>query len=204
MCELMTIGVAALFTVLYFTRFRTGDIPMFIGTSADYLALTSAAPELTGNWDIAPLPASVKENGELCRYSSGSTIDCCSIVSQSEYIDESWEFLKWWMSDETQTRFTNEIENQMGITARWFSANKQALSTLSFSKEEMNVIDCFFENDVESKAVLGGYYTGRHINNAWTRCVESGEDIRDSWEEAVEDINIELRRKQEEYGVFDD
>ena len=50
----------------------------------------------------------------------------------------------------------------------------------------------------------GGYYTSRHIVNAWTRCVESGEDFRSSLEEAVEDINIELRRKQEEYGEFDD
>ena len=50
--------------------------------------------------------------------------------------------------------------------------------------------------------MLGGYYTGRHLTNAWTRCVESGEDFRDSLEEAVEEINIELRRKQIEYGIF--
>ena len=125
-------------------------------------------------------------------------------MSQSDKIDASWEFLKWWMSDETQTKFANEIENQLGITARYFSANKQAFSTLSFSREEMEVINTFFDNNVESQAVLGGYYTSRHILNAWTRCVESGEDFRDSWEEAVEDIDIELRRKQQEYGVFDD
>lgn len=187
----------------YFTRFRTGEMPMLIGQASDYLTFTSAAPEITGNWAIAPLPASVTEDG-LCRYSSGAPIDCSVIMSQSENIDASWEFLKWWTSDETQTKFANEIENQLGVTARYFSANKQAFSTLSFSKEEMEVINCFFDNNVESQAVLGGYYTSRHILNAWTRCVESGEDFRDSWEEAVEDIDIELRRKQQEYGVFDD
>ena len=187
----------------YFTRFRTGDMPMLIGQASDYLSFTSAAPEITGNWTIAPLPASVTEDG-LCRYSSGAPIDCSVIMQQSDKIDASWEFLKWWTSDETQTKFANEIENQLGVTARYFSANKAAFSTLSFSKEEMEVIDCFFDNNVESQAVLGGYYTSRHILNAWTRCVESGEDFRDSWEEAVEDIDIELRRKQQEYGVFDD
>ena len=187
----------------YFTRFRTGDLPMMIGQASDYLTFTSAAPEITGNWAIAPLPGTVTEDG-LCRYSSGAPIDCSVIMSQSDKIDASWEFLKWWMSDETQTKFANEIENQLGITARYFSANKQAFSTLSFSREEMEVINTFFDNNVESQAVLGGYYTSRHILNAWTRCVESGEDFRDSWEEAVEDIDIELRRKQQEYGVFDD
>ena len=201
-CELNTnysIPIAA----NYFTRFRTGEMPMIIGQSSDYLSFLSAAPELTGNWDIAVLPASVTEDG-LCRYSSGSTVDCAAIMSQSDLVDESWEFLKWWLSDDTQTKYANEIENQLGITARYFSANKQAFSTLSFSKDEMKVINCFFENNVESKAVLGGYYAGRHITNAWTRCVESGEDLRDSWEEAVEDIDVELRRKQEEYGIYDD
>ncbi|MBQ3133749.1 MAG: extracellular solute-binding protein [Clostridia bacterium] len=187
----------------YFTRFRTGEMPMIIGQASDYLSFTSAAPEINGNWDIAPLPATKTEDG-LCRYSSGAPIDCAAILSQSKYIDESWEFLKWWLSDETQTKFANEIENQLGVTARYFSANKQAFSTLSFSKDEMAVINTFFENNVESKAVLGGYYTSRHILNAWTRCVESGDDFRDSWEEAVEDIDIELRRKQQEYGIYDD
>lgn len=187
----------------YFTRFRTGEMPMLIGQASDYVSFISAAPELTGNWAIAPQPATVTEDG-LCRYSSGSTVDCAAILSQSDRVEESWKFLKWWMSDATQTKYANEIENQMGITARYFSANKQAFATLSFSKEEMGVINTFFENNVESKAVLGGYYASRHITNAWTRCVESGEDFRDSWEEAVEDIDIELRRKQEEYGVYND
>ena len=61
--------------------------------------------------------------------------------------------------------------------------------------------------------VLGGYFTGRHIVNAWNRVVMSAQTnvikrtartrvlVRDSLEEAVQDINRELRQKQEEYGV---
>ena len=61
--------------------------------------------------------------------------------------------------------------------------------------------------------VLGGYFTGRHIVNAWNRVVMSAQSsvltraartrvlVRDSIEQAVKDINRELRQKQEEYGV---
>lgn len=187
----------------YFTRFRTGEMPMMIGQAADYLTLKSAAPEISGNWAIAPIPATVTENG-LNRSSCGTPVDCAVIMSQSENVDKSWEFLKWWMSDKTQKRFAGEIENQLGITARYFSANIDAFNSLNFSAAESEVINTFLENNIESQVVLGGYYTSRHIVNAWTRCVESGEDFRSSLEEAVEDINTELKRKQEEYGVFKD
>ena len=49
--------------------------------------------------------------------------------------------------------------------------------------------------------VLGGYFTGRHIVNAWNRVVMSNVLVRDSLEKAVKDINRELRQKQEEYGI---
>lgn len=187
----------------YFTRFRTGEMPMVIGTSADYLSFTSASPEIAGNWAIAPIPATVTKDG-LDRSSSGLPVDCSMIMEQSKHKKEAWEFLKWWMSDETQIRFANGIESQLGITARYFSANKKAFEALPFSKEESAVINTFLENNVESKVVLGGYYTSRHIQNAWIRCVESGMDLRSSLEEAVEDINIELKRKQQEYDLYID
>ena len=200
-CEL-NINYSIPIAVSYFTRFRTGELPLLLGTSADYLTFKSAAPEISGNWDIAPLPATLNEDGSLNRSSSGSSVDCGIIMSQSEHVDEAWEFLKWWMSGDTQKTFANQIENQLGITARYFTANMKAFSALPFSRDEFKVINTFFENNVESRNVLGGYYTSRHLTNAWTRCVENGEDFRDSLEEAVEEINIELRRKQIEYGIF--
>lgn len=201
-CEL-NINYSIPVSANYFTRFRTGEMPMIIGQASDYLTIKSAAPEISGSWAIAPIPATVTEDG-LNRSSCGLPIDCSVIMSQSKNVEKSWEFLKWWMSDKTQMRFANGIENQLGITARYFSANKTAFNSLAFSEQEFEVINTFFANNIESQVVLGGYYTSRHIVNAWTRCVESGEDFRSSLEEAVEDINIELKRKQEEYGEFYD
>ena len=54
----------------------------------------------------------------------------------------------------------------------------------------------------ETPVVLGGYFTSRHLTNAWTSVVISGMDVREALEQAVKDINRELRMKQEEYGVI--
>ena len=51
--------------------------------------------------------------------------------------------------------------------------------------------------------MLGGYYTSRHLSNAWNRIINNGQSVRDALEEAVYDINRELRAKQEEYGIHE-
>jgi len=53
----------------------------------------------------------------------------------------------------------------------------------------------------EQLIVPGGYFTGRHIINAWNRVVVNNENARDSLEEAVKDINKELENKRKEFGL---
>ena len=48
----------------------------------------------------------------------------------------------------------------------------------------------------------GGYYTPRHVSNAWNKTVLQGINPRESLEEAIRQINRELRKKQEEFGIF--
>ena len=57
------------------------------------------------------------------------------------------------------------------------------------------------EADKEMRNVVGGYYTTRHLTNAWNKVVVNGGNLRDALEEAVLEINKELRMKQEEYGI---
>ena len=53
----------------------------------------------------------------------------------------------------------------------------------------------------EQPVVLGGYFTGRHIQNAWNRVVLQGMNPREALEIAVKDIDRELAKKQEEFGT---
>ena len=121
-------------------------------------------------------------------------------MSQSKKQEEGWEFLKWWMDKETQIQYGREIEATMGITARWNTANKEAFYSLPWDDDDIKVVSEQMDQAVEQPIVLGGYFTSRHLVNAWNRVYMNNENPRDSLEEAVKDINKELRTKHEEYG----
>lgn len=186
----------------FYQYMRNGVMPIGIGNFALYMQLSVAAPELAGKWGIAPLPGIKQEDGSIDRTAGAITAQGDVIMEQSKKQDESWEFLKWWSSAEIQTRFSSEVEALMGAEARWNTANKEAFLSLSWNKEDIEVIEEQWLHAKETPIVLGGYFTARHLTNAWTTVVVSGGDVRDALEQAVKEINRELRMKQEEYGVL--
>ena len=86
----------------------------------------------------------------------------------------------------------------MGTSARWMTTNTKALCSLPWEKDVIDTIKDSWSNMSGIPNVLGGYYTGRHINNAWNRVVINGMLPRESLERAVSDINKELERKREQ------
>ena len=199
----------------FFTRFRTGTLPIGIGSYASYMQVLTQAPELYGRWSVAPMLGNYEvdkdgnvvldENGneKIDNRVGGISLTACQIMSQSEKKEAAWDFINWWMSNDTQIEYGQEIEATMGIEARWNSANKNAFEQLPWDEEDIQVIKGMMDNAVEQPIVLGGYFTTRHLVNAWNRVYLSNEEPRDSLEEAVKDINKELRTKHEEYGVGD-
>jgi len=185
----------------FFNRMRQGEMPIGIGDYGLYVQLSVAAPELTGRWGIAPVPGHRKEDGTIDRSVGGIVGEADIIMSQSQHKEEAWEFLKWWTSTETQERFGKEMEAYMGVQARWNTANIQAFKRLPWNSQDLKVIEEQLQWANETPVVLGGYFTGRHVSNAWNRVVLESMNVRDSLEKAVKDINKELKRKQEEYGI---
>lgn len=184
----------------FYMRFRTGEMPMGIGGYGEYLTLSVAAPELIGRWAIAPIPGHRKEDGTIDRSTGGIAQQADIILQQTKHPYEAWSFLKWWSSAEVQAQYGKELEALIGVEARWNTANIDAFVGLSWKKEDLDVIKSTWKWAREAPVVLGGYFTGRHVFNAWNRVVLGNMRVRDSLEQAVEDINKELRMKQEEYG----
>ena len=188
----------------FYNRFRTGDMPLGIGSFQTYLQLSVAAPELAGMWGIAPLPGIRMECGTVNRSAGGLAAQACVIMAQSEHHEAAWEFLKWWTSTEIQVAFAEEVESLMGMQSRWNSANVEAFRSLPWNRGDLEVFEEQWRWAQEVPIVLGGYFTSRHIMNAWTSTVISGEPPRDTLSRAVRSINRELRRMQEEHGIFVD
>lgn len=188
----------------FFNRFKSGEMPIGIEGYAFYISLLTAAPELAGKWGIAVIPGTLMKDGTINRSTVGITGEADIILSQSKKQAEAWEFLKWWTSTETQVAFGIQVEGRIGSYARWNTANLAAFDSLPWKKADLAVIKAQWEWTEDPPTVLGGYFTSRHLGNAFARCFYSNYSTRDSLEEAVEQINKELVRKQELYGIFAD
>ena len=185
----------------FFTRIRTGTMPIGIGNFTTYMQLMTSAPELYGRWSIAPVPGTRQADGTV-KHTVGTTAATADIIlSQSEKKDAAWEFLKWWSSEETQTRYGRELEAILGMGARWNTANVNAFYSLPWDARHERVIRAQMDAAEEQLIVPGGYFTGRHIINAWNRVVINNENARDALEKAVKDINKELHNKRVEFGL---
>ncbi len=183
-----------------FNHFRVGDIPIFVGGLNEYLTLKVAAPELYGKWEVARIPGTRNEDGSLNRQAIGA-LTSCIMFDKAEGNEAAWEFLQWYMSADVQQRYGEDIEATVGLQARWFTANTEAFSNLPWDKEDLQVFEEAMLDMRNPRNVLGGYITGRQINNAWTRAVMNGQEPRVALEEAVKEIERELKRKQDEYGI---
>ena len=185
----------------FFTRIRTGTMPIGIGNFTTYMQLMTSAPELYGRWSIAPVPGTLQADGTV-KHTVGTTASTANIIlSQSEKQEAAWEFMKWWCSEEVQTRYGRELEAILGMGARWNTANVNAFYSLPWDARHERVIKAQMDASEEQLIVPGGYFTGRHIINAWNRVVINNENARDALEKAVKDINKELQNKRMEFGL---
>ncbi len=185
----------------FFNRFKTGEMPIGIADYWTYVLLSTAARELTGRWEMSPIPGIRMEDGTINR-STGGSGNAVVIFKQSEHPKEAWEFAKWWTSAEVQLQYGVELEALLGVEARWNTANVEALQGMSWPKHDIEAITEQWQWFQERPVVLGGYYTPRHIQNAWNKVVLQGANARETLEEAIKQINRELRKKQEEFGIF--
>lgn len=179
----------------FYNRFRVGVVPLGIAPLATYMNLYSAAPEIAGRWSVALVPAS--DNGDRTIAGAGTG---CGIIAKSSNKEEAWEFLKWWTSAETQTRYNNNVESILGMIGRTTTANVEAFQNLAWDAEHLTVMEQQRLLVREVAEVPGSYYLSRAIDQAfWT--VVNGEAIsKDAvmkWAKIADD---EIDRKIKEYS----
>lgn len=150
---------------------------------------------------MVPMPGVRGPDGVVNRTAAGGS-STAVIYTASRYKEEAWELMKWWTSTPIQARFGEEVEAVLGVEARWNTANVEALMNMPWPKKDIIAIREQWNWFKEQPVVLGGYFTGRHIQNAWNRVVLQGTNPREALELAVKDIDRELAKKQEEFGVM--
>ncbi len=178
----------------FYNRFRVGVVPLGIAPLATYMNLYSAAPEIAGRWAVGLVPAS--ENGDRSIAGAGTG---CGIISKSSNKDEAWEFLKWWTSAETQTRYNNNVESILGMIGRTTTANVEAFQNLAWDAEHLKVLEEQRLQVKEVAEVPGSYYLSRAIDQAFWSVVNGESNSKDAvmkWSKVADD---EIARKIKEY-----
>ena len=185
----------------FYNSFRYATLPIGIADFATYLLIKNAAPELAGLWDIAPYP-SVEVNGEINRhYIANGTSGV--ILSSTEQPDESWAFLKWWMSVETQSQFAFNLQSTYGPTYAWLSGNIDAFRESPFPEKDKLVILDQIEWLVDVPRTPGQYMLERSLSDIWNTAVYDGTPTGIAVDKYTIVIDREIRRKMIEFGFLD-
>ncbi len=189
----------------FYQHFRTGDVPLGLADIDQYMQFELAAPDISGRWGIALVPGTYADDGKLRHWQAGSQTGAIMFTTTPARQEKAWDYLRWWLSTDTQAMFADDMESYYGAEFRWFSANTDVIRSQAWPDEAREVL---LEQMAWYKQLPmlpgGSYITSRELWNAWTRIVIDKGNYRTEIERAVEDILLELSIKQRELGYIDD
>ena len=195
-------------------RFRTGEMPIAIAAYTTYNQLRVFAPEIAGLWEFVQLPGVEREDGTINHASPAAPHammmmkDAADDISENQDVTESkkaqnsWKYLQWWVSYDTQARFGQEQVAIMGTAAKYNTANINALTAQSWTAQEKRNLLQQFRSLKGTPMSPGNYIVARYTNFAFYAVVDDGEVASEAMLGYVDDINHELSRKRDEYGFL--
>ena len=186
----------------FVSRFRSGQMPLGVASYATYNTLMVSAPEIRGLWEFTVFPGTKKEDGTIDNTAQTNGLCCMMIATDNEKVKKNaWEFMKWWVSADAQVRFGREMESILGSSARYQTANQDAVKQLAWSGKQLKVLQEQMSHTKGFPEIAGGYSTTRHITNAVRKVINSKEDQRETLLNYARTINEEIRIKRREFNL---
>lgn len=183
----------------FFNRFRSGEMAMAIMPYNQVNYLYSAAPELDGLWDIAQVPGTMEADGTINNVETATSTGCIGL-GNTEHPQEVFEFLRWWVSEDTQAEFGIQLEQTLGIAARYATANLNAFERLPWEPRQAEILRSQRANTVAVEQIPGSYYIARNLSFAFRAVVYNKANLRETLYKYNIEINKELERKQREFN----
>ena len=203
MVDLFALYSLPLTTQNFYNNFRSGLSPVGISGFDTYLQLVNAAPEIVGKWHITLAPGVMDEFGNINRTQTGDS-KTIIIFEKSKKQQEAWDFIAWWMSTDTQSRFAADLQATYGATYLWNSANLNAFKTLAIDEDDKELILKQLEYLYQIPQTPATYMVERGISNIWNSCVFDQENLRAAITNYSLEINREIKRKMREFKYIDE
>ena len=186
----------------FYNNFRYGVSPIGIGNFSNYVQMLYAAPEIADDWAIAPVPGFEAENGTI--YNQMTTIGSSAIIMEdSDKKEAAWDFITWWLSDETQSEFAQTLQSKYGSSYIWNSANVNAFAKLAIPEEDRAVILEQWKYTENIRHTPASYMLERSLSDAWYDVVNGHIPVRRALNEAAVNTQQELTIKLQEFGYVD-
>lgn len=197
----------------FYQHFRNGDIPIGVADYFMYSQLINAAPEIENSWGISLVPGLEDDNSVVQRQTAGAAQSSMILKTKRdtkvasnngdmERDEAAWEYLKWWMSTETQVDFGITLQTTYGQEYIWNSANMEAFKSLPWKSRDKQTILTQMENIQETPRIPGTYMLEREISNVYVAVVTNGGILRTELDAAIRRIDRETERKLKEFGYL--
>jgi ABC-type glycerol-3-phosphate transport system substrate-binding protein len=182
-------------------RFRTGEMPIVIADAVGmYNQLTVFATEIRGLWMFTNVPGTERSDGTI---SSVSIAGVSAVVMMNGVEDAaaSWRFMKWQISSDVQASYGNSMVALIGPSAKYNTANRDALFKMSWTTEEYENLYAQYNNLATIPNYPGAYIIDRYLNFAFLNSYNDGADPVEQLKGYVKTINKEITRKREEFEL---
>lgn len=181
-------------------RFRTGEMPIGIADYTIYNNLKVMAPEIKGLWDFTMVPGTKLSdnsvNHEVASHTTGVLM-----LENADDKDAAWRFMKWWTDSNTQIMYGRQMEGLLGESARYPTANIEALEQLPWPVKDYKNLESQWQWVEGIPQIPGGYFTGRHLDNAFRKVVNGNENPREALSDYILYINDEIAIKRKEFNL---
>jgi len=184
----------------FYTRFRSGEMPLGIASYGMYNMFTAAAPEIRNEWAMIPIPGMEQSDGSINR-SEGAGGGASIMFNKIKNPDAGWAFLEWWSSPEVQLKFATQLETLLGTAARLNTANIKTFEKMPWSKSEAETLLDQWKDVKEIPEVPGGYYTVRMVDTAFSKVFYNNMNARATLYKYCQLIDEEIARKRKELGL---
>jgi len=215
MCELYTM-YGFPYSYNFANRFRTGEMPIGVQGYTTYSQLTIFAPELRGLWGFTRLPGTPvfdedgnpvideKTGEQKVNYIADTNVTGIVMMKDcdnAKKIKAAWEFMKWWVSTESQSAYGQEYYALLGASGQYATANIEALKSMSWTADERKELMDQFSALQATPEVPGGYIVARYVEFAFLAAYNDDADPVEAMLEYIDAINAELTRKRDEFGL---
>ena len=123
------------------------------------------------------------------------------MFNDTDVSDDGWEFLKWFLSAETQRDFAFQLFANLRIL--WLSSNIEALEQTPIEYTHLRVILDSMQWLRDVPRSPGQYMLERRLSDIWNAMVFQGVPAQVAIDQRVIEVNREFTRKMTEFGFVD-